>query len=110
MLCCTTILISLHHLFKINAFYTCINSNRGGAKGKNAWYTLFVYAFNFRDISENGYFRNSPCNSDANFNFRVLAPDHSIYIVQVHKLWPNIHICECLNISSVRRVGAKRNA
>ena len=30
---------------------------QGGMKEKNAWYTLFVHAFNFRKISENRIFQ-----------------------------------------------------
>ena len=39
---------------------------RGGAKEKNAWYTLFANSFNFRDVSRKiGYFSNPPRNVDA---------------------------------------------
>ena len=40
----------------------------GVVKEKNAWYTLFAHAFNFRKSQKLGYFSNPPRNVDVNFN------------------------------------------
>ena len=40
----------------------------GGAKEKNAWYTLFARALTSEKSRKIAYFSNPLCNVDANFN------------------------------------------
>ena len=68
-------------------------------KEKNAWYTLFAHAFNFRKI---GYFSNPPRNVDANFNnfsCTRVRPTNTVSMAR--------RICECSNSPDAHQVSFK---
>ena len=73
----------------------------GGAKEKNAWYTLFVpgtHCLRMRLFSKEsrkiGYFHNFPHNVDANFN------NHSLFSLALDMY---INVCES-TVSIARRM------
>ena len=98
---CAAGLVVFAHRPGITAVFSYPGVQGGGVKEKNAWYTLFVHAFNSKKSRKIGYFRNPPRKVDAIFNFSRarVRPTSTVSMAR--------RICECSNSPDARQVSFK---